>query len=146
MGWGEGVIIYLKVNPPNAWGKNSKEIGRVRVKGGGTRPTLRKPESIKKNESWLKGSLVPYAPKELMEGPLKLHVMVCWPYLKNEKKSVVKEGALIPKHTTPDGNNILASVADVMEGIFYKNDSQLYCEHIEKWYGPEGFIRIEVSQ
>lgn len=132
------MIIYLDVNPPTAWGKNSKS-----AYGG----YVTESKSIKDTKALLVGLLVDKRPDTMLVGPMKLHVMVCWPYKATEKKSVVKAGSLIPKITKPDGDNVLATIKDTMEKLqFYKNDAEIYCEHIERWYGPKGFIRIELEE
>lgn len=132
------MIIYLPVNPPNAWGKNSKNSFRGRVV---TNP------SIASTKSLMVGLLAGHAPEKPLEGALRMRVMVVWPYNKTEKKSVINDGACIPKITKPDGDNVLATIKDVMENLrFFNNDSQIYCEQIERWHGPEGFIRIEIEE
>lgn len=40
----------------------------------------------------------------------------------------------IPKHTRPDGDNLLKLVLDACEGIIYKCDGQFCMYHIEDWY------------
>jgi len=41
----------------------------------------------------------------------------------------------IPKHTRPDGDNLLKLVLDACEGIIYKCDGQFCLYHVEDWYG-----------
>ena len=139
-------IVYVRGTPPTAWGKNRKQIHRIEPKGGRSFTKLNKPPSIKASEAWLFDAIENRLPDELFKGPLKLRVTVCWPYRKSERKSITKDGSLIPKDTSPDADNILSSVQDVLNGCVYKDDGQIYCTTCDKWWGPEGFVRIEVSE
>lgn len=43
----------------------------------------------------------------------------------------------VPKPTKPDGDNLIKTVTDAMEGIVYKNDGQFCFWHIEDWYASK---------
>lgn len=134
----EIISMYIPCNPPTAWGKNSKNAYNGRVVTN---------RNIASTKSLMVGLLAPKAPKEPLQGPLRLNVMVVWPFKKTERKSITQSGSHIPKITRPDGDNVLATIKDVMESLGYFNDdSQIYCEHIERWHGPKGFIRIILEE
>jgi Holliday junction resolvase RusA-like endonuclease len=135
------VTIWIPGNPPTAWGKNNKQIS---VRGG--RPFIRKSKAIMDNEAWLTMKVKPYFERELV-GPLKMRVTVVWPYLTSHSRAQKESGKLIQKTTAPDGDNVLASIKDVMEKAgFYKNDAQIYCETIDRYWGEWCGIRIELSE
>jgi Holliday junction resolvase RusA-like endonuclease len=46
----------------------------------------------------------------------------------------LKGSERIPKHTRPDGDNLVKTLTDAMEGIVYKNDGQICFWYIEDWY------------
>tara|TARA_R110002060_G_scaffold60370_1_gene70048 strand:- start:145 stop:552 length:408 start_codon:yes stop_codon:yes gene_type:complete len=43
----------------------------------------------------------------------------------------------VPKFTRPDGDNLLKTVMDSMEGIVYKNDGQFCSLYMEDWYASK---------
>lgn len=140
---GDIVIIYIELDTPTAWGKNNKQISKTRD----GRPFLRKSNSVKATEEKISLLIAGRRPKKPMDGALKLHVMACFPYKATESKSVVKAGNLLPKTTAPDVDGVLTTIMDVLEKSgFVANDSRFYCVHAEKWYGPHGFIRIEITK
>ena len=136
----EPIIIFLPMDEiPRGWGKNNKQITKR-----GDKSFLRKSQKSMSLDATLKGLLTFHKLEKLLAGPIKLHVMVCYPYRKSEKKAIVKEGRMIPKTTSPDCDGLITTIMDVMQGLFYENDAQVYCAHSEKWWGPSGFIRIEI--
>lgn len=136
------ITIFLPMDDiPSGWGKNNKQISKR-----GESTFLRKSTKSMKLDTLLKALLTPHKLPELLTGPLKLHVMVCYPYRKTEKKSVVKLGQMVPKVSSPDVDGLVTTIMDVMQGLFYKGDQQIYCAHSEKWWGPSGFIRIEIAE
>ena len=46
----------------------------------------------------------------------------------------------------PDGDNILKSVCDALEGVVFANDAAVVDAHITKTQGPHPHLRIEVNQ
>lgn len=68
-----------------------------------------------------------HAPREMLEGPLKMEVFFT---VKIPKKR--------PKFpfpiTKPDGDNFLKAIFDSMEGVFFKNDSQICDGRFVKLY------------
>ena len=82
---------------------------------------------------------------KLMDGQLKAEIKAFFPipksYTKKKKKAI--ENGLRPTKK-PDLDNIAKSVLDSLNGLAYKDDSQVVILNIEKHYGdPRVEIEIE---
>ena len=86
--------------------------------------------------------------KLLLSGPIKVSIVFCYPELKswpNKKKKLIADGLQLPKITKPDIDNLVKAVCDGMNGIVYKDDSQvtkLSCQKIY-WKKPQTVIHVE---
>ena len=133
----ETMRIVLKGEPPTAWGANNKQLF---IRGGHACMTAGK--NTKATEKWLISLLAPYAPTEPILGPITMQVVITWPWLSNHSKKVKERGS-IPKTTRPDGDNCLKSLNDCMEDLgFFCNDSQIYCQTIQRLFGDDPGIVI----
>ncbi len=96
--------------------------GRARVTQYGTFTPIK----TRRFETEFKILAKQYAPKKLLIGPLKLEVYF---YVKMPKR---------PKFFLPvgkpDGDNFFKAVMDSLEGIFFKNDSQICDGRFMKLY------------
>ena len=67
-----------------------------------------------------------------------------FPWLKTEKKSNIEKGFML-KSTRPDKDNLEKALWDSLEGIFFKNDSQICgCDYMRKIYSDKGYIELEM--
>lgn len=75
---------------------------------------------------------------DLLERPIDLHVTATFQIPKSwsaKRKAAASQG--LEWHTSrPDGDNILKAVGDGLNGIIWKDDSQIVCARITKIYGP----------
>lgn len=100
-------------------------------------------------EDNIAGLIKEYIPDKPLIGPLVLTVMV---YVKipNSKPNWWHEAAvneLILPETTPDCDNILKNIADIMEKMgFYNNDKQIYRAIIHKRYSIKPKWYVVLSQ
>lgn len=79
----------------------------------------------------------------LMEGALSIHVTAVFPYPASWSK---KRVAATVWHTgRPDGDNLLKAVGDGLNGIVWKDDSQVAKASIQKIYGFTPMLNVEVS-
>jgi Holliday junction resolvase RusA-like endonuclease len=62
----------------------------------------------------------------------------------NKKRLLALEGKYRAKK--PDSSNIIKGVEDALNGIAYKDDNQVVILHIEKWYGEEDSVEIEIVE
>lgn len=80
----------------------------------------------------------------LMEGPLSVDVTAVFPIPASWSK---KRAAAADWHTgRPDGDNLLKAVGDGLNGIVWKDDSQVASARIVKRYGPIPGLTVEVEE
>lgn len=78
----------------------------------------------------------------LIDGPLRLSVTATFAIPASWSKKRVA-GALW--HTgRPDGDNLLKAVGDGLNGVVWKDDSQIAVAEIRKLYGPTPGLLVEV--
>lgn len=83
---------------------------------------------------------------EMFTGPLQVKALFVFPPLKSFSKSklnVLESGGIIYKDTKPDlQDNLFKGVADALEGVVFRNDSQI-CEVVSrKIYGTVPRIEL----
>lgn len=79
----------------------------------------------------------------LLEGPLSVHVTAVFPIPASWSKKRVA-GAVW--HTgRPDGDNLLKAVGDGLNGVVWKDDSQVASASIRKIYGFAPMLNVEVT-
>lgn len=75
-----------------------------------------------------------------LEGPVSLNV--CFVFLR--PKSAPKRNPPVFKATTPDYDKLARIVGDACEGIAFRNDAQIARAIIEKRYGDEAGLLLEL--
>lgn len=92
-------------------------------------------------------SALPYKPKELLTGALKLNIKVfrSMPKMSKTKALLALEGHIRPT-TKPDIDNYVKGVKDALNGVIYKDDSQVVCLHAEKYYSDSPRIEIVLRE
>ena len=94
------------------------------------------PSKTKEFENYVKMVASQYATKELLEGALEIELHFYFQRPKSLPKNVVH-------HTKrPDCDNTSKAILDSLEGIIYKNDSQVVSLWATKQYGTP---RVEVK-
>ena len=88
--------------------------------------------------------------KPPMEGALSLSVKVyrSVPTSWSEKRKQMAYAGLIRPVTKPDTDNYIKGALDALEGIVFKNDSQVveYRQPFGKWYSDRPRMEIEVKE
>lgn len=77
--------------------------------------------------------------------PLAVEIEFRYPYKKSEKKSVVKDGLVIPHTSRPDLDNLCKGCADVLTRCgFWNDDSQVHKITLSKAYcsAPGIYLKI----
>lgn len=122
--------ILLKINPPTATSQENKTAvvnGRMmHYKSAGAKATFR----------ILTEALKPYAPKEPMDGPIRLKVIWMFPAGKSHKDGEWKL-------SRPDTDNLQKALKDVMTRLgFWVDDSRVCYELVMKMWADEPGIQI----
>ena len=86
--------------------------------------------------------------RDLIEGPIKLVTTFFMPIPKStskKKKAQMMRGEI--KHVKkPDVDNMLKFVCDCLNGIVWKDDSQVYIKHAAKIYSDNPMTKITVYE
>lgn len=123
--------FFVPCSPPTSLSKNNKQLF---VRNGRAMQTDSK--NAKASKQTILQLLQLYAPERPMEGPLKLSVVVFYPYPASTPKKVSSEGR--PHTKKPDVDGIATGLMDCMQTLrFFENDSQIYCLHVEKHLTPD---------
>lgn len=81
-----------------------------------------------------------------LEGPVSVSVLATFRPAKSWSKKRTGE-AMGTYHTQkPDGDNILKAVCDGMQGIAFRDDSQVAEKHVRKVWGPQAQVVVSVRQ
>ena len=88
------------------------------------------------------------APKEYLEGPLKMEIIAYFkiPKSKSKKIKALMESGDIRPTKKPDYDNIGKIIADSLNGISYKDDSQIVRGTVEKWYSYEPRVEVFICK
>lgn len=126
--------IFLLMNPPTVTAQESK-VAVVRNK-----PIIYKPEKIKQAKKELIRHLMPFKPKEQMEGPIELKVVWLFPRGKRHKHFEWRV-------TRPDTDNLEKMLKDCMTEVgFWKDDALVVSETVYKvWSDEPTGISIEIN-
>lgn len=128
------ISFFLPMIPPNTTAQEHK----VAVRGG--KPVFYDPPEVKKTKEKLIGGLALHVPSEPFKGAVELKVQ--WLYPHKEKHNIGQW-----KTTKPDTDNLNKALKDCMTQLgFWKDDSQVSVEHIEKRYNDISGIYIEVRE
>ena len=82
-----------------------------------------------------------------LEGEIEAHINAYFQIPKSmtkKNRKLVEEGKLHPTKK-PDADNIAKIILDALNGIAYKDDSQVVRLHIEKEYAIDDNPRVEVT-
>ena len=81
-----------------------------------------------------------------LEGPLRMQLIAWLMILKStsKKKAKLMEERIIRPDKKPDWDNLGKVVSDALEGLAYKNDSQIVTGIIHKYYSVRPRLEIEI--
>ena len=88
------------------------------------------------------------AKRKVMDGPVFLAVRFYLPIPESWSKKK-KESALclaISPITKPDLSNLVKAVEDAMNGVVWRDDSQVTCMQVEKFYSDEPRSEVTVKE
>lgn len=126
--------MFLLMNPPTVTAQESK-VAIVRNK-----PIIYKPEKIKQAKKEIIKHLMPFKPKEPMQGPVELKVV--WLFPKGKRHMHFEW-----RTTKPDTDNLEKLLKDCMTEVgFWKDDALVVSETVYKiWSDEPTGISIELK-
>lgn len=113
--------------------------GRPRAARNGRRIVMYDPKDSREYKQYVSLIARQHAPKTLLEGPLSVRMKI---YRQIPKSTTKKDRALIFEGkkrpiTKPDTDNYTKSVLDALNGIIYKDDSQVTDLYASKYYSDD---------
>ena len=132
---------------------NTQPFGQMRPRfssRGKYHKAYKDPKQVER-ESVLIDCLSEFIPDELIVGGIKLEIVAYMPRPMAHYRGKIENGNLkvnapfwhIKK---PDADNLLKMIKDVMSKRFFRDDSQVCDEHIEKRYSSNPRWEIELTQ
>lgn len=106
------------------------------------------PKKTRDYEKLVKTIALQHRPKELWLGPLFLSASFHCPIpesFSKKKKQLAIEGKLRPA-SRPDLSNYVKAVEDALNGVIYKDDSQIVDESLEKLYSSHPRVEIYIEE
>ena len=123
--------------------------GRARYVRRGNHISTYTPEKTRTYETLIKESAKQaMGSSEPLETPVTLYLYIRVPIPKSctkKRLEAIQNGSEKPIRK-PDGSNILKSVEDGMNGVVYKDDSQIVNIHVTKVYSSEAGVDICVKE
>ena len=91
-----------------------------------------------------------FAPAKPITKDIELNITFCYKRPKNHYRSknkqlILKDDAPFYKSSKADLDNLVKFVADSLNGIFYKDDSQIVSIYASKVWGAEDYVFVKVS-
>lgn len=126
--------FFMAMEPPTTT-HQQKKVGVI--KG---RPIFYEPPELKMARSKLMGNLGQHVPEVPLTGPLRLTVKWLFPITGKHQDGEYKA-------TRPDTDNLNKLLKDCMQELkFFRDDSQVASEIIEKFYSDRTGIYIRIEQ
>ncbi|WP_339148373.1 RusA family crossover junction endodeoxyribonuclease [Sutcliffiella sp. BMC8] len=88
-----------------------------------------------------------HRPTLLLEGPLKMHVVIYKPSLKSfsKKKAAAAERGELRPITKPDVDNYVKAIKDACNKVIWNDDSQVVDLYISKYYSATPRVEVLVE-
>lgn len=107
------------------------------------------PDKTRNYESLIKEAAIEaMGSNEILETPVTLYLYIRAPIPKSSTKKrleAISKGLEKPIKK-PDASNVLKSVEDAMNGVVYKDDSQIVNIHVSKVYSSQSGIDVCVKE
>jgi Holliday junction resolvase RusA-like endonuclease len=122
--------------------------GRPRAGRNGRKIVMYDPKESKEYKRYVSLIARQHAPKTLLEGPLSVRMKI---YREIPKSTTKKDRALIFEGikrpiTKPDGTNYAKGIEDALNGIIYKDDSQIVDLQVQKYYSDNPRVEVTVQE
>lgn len=122
--------------------------GRPRAYRQGKQIKMYDPKESKDYKRFVELIAKQHAPKKLLEGAIKANIHFYRPIPKRTSKkdrALISEGNKHPV-TKPDTSNYVKGIEDALNGIIYKDDSQITQLSAGKSYSDNPRVEIEIQE
>lgn len=122
--------------------------GRPRVVRNGGFSRTYTPEKTASYENLVKLEFQRQGGRMLKDGPLKMRISAWYsiPRSASKRKQQAMTGGLIRPTKRPDLDNCAKSICDALNGLAYRDDSQIVTLIVEKWFGEEPRVDVEIRE
>ena len=132
------IVFEIPIEP------RAQKRDRIGTFGGHGRSYKSKEQS--QYEGKVAALIAQHRPERPLEGALELQV-ICYlpiPVSKSKKWKAQAIDYTIRPNTKPDCSNLLKNIEDIMNGVFYRDDSQIVKAIISKYYhiNPRWYIKL----
>lgn len=119
--------------------------GKQRARSGNGRHYT--PKQTVNAEAWIKQCAVTAHGNLLLQGPLKVEIHAISTPAPSWSKTKTNNAlcGIIRPTGKPDTDNIAKIACDSLNGIWWKDDSQVVTLIVHKFYGPEPELRVSVE-
>ena len=136
--------IFIPCNPPRTTAQQ-KGLRIAKNKSGGQYIHHYRKKKVQDARDLYAEIFQPYAPQEPFSGPLKARVTFLYPFLKSERKSVIKTGWKW-KVTRPDTGNIAKEPYDVLSALgYWTDDATVCCDTVRKAFCHRTGIVLQIE-
>lgn len=106
------------------------------------------PEKTASYENLVKLEFQRQGGRMLKDVPLKVRISAWYsiPRSASKRKKQAMSGGLIRPTKKPDADNVAKSVCDALNGLAYRDDSQVVTLIVEKWFGEEPRVDVEIRE
>ena len=90
-----------------------------------------------------------YAPKQPIIDIVEMDITFCYKrpashFRSKNKQKILKDNVPFFKSSKADLDNLIKFVCDALNGVFYKDDSQVVSIHAMKLYGEKDYVMIKI--
>ena len=90
-----------------------------------------------------------YAPKQPIVDIVEMDITFCYKrpashFRSKNKQKILKDNVPFFKSSKADLDNLIKFVCDALNGVFYKDDSQVVSLHARKLYGQKDYVMIKI--
>ena len=90
-----------------------------------------------------------YAPKQPIVDIVEMDITFCYKrpashFRSKNKQKTLKDNVPFFKSSKADLDNLIKFVCDALNGVFYKDDSQVVSIHARKLYGEKDYVMIKI--
>ena len=106
------------------------------------------PPKTKKYKDYVSMIARQNAPKKLLEGELDMTIDIYRQIPKSTSKKMRKlmNDKIVRPIVRPDNTNYAKGIEDALNGIIYKDDSQIVDLHISKYYSDEPRVEVFIKE
>lgn len=139
------MIEFIVYGEPTAKGR--PKFRRVKTNSGKEFVNTYTPGKTRKAEESFQAQAIQFRPEKPLDGALRLELAIyrSIPKSFSKKKRIAAISQDIFPVTKPDCDNYSKLIQDAMNTIFYRDDSQIVCKTVQKFYSeiPRVVVRLD---